>query len=190
MTNHKRIALIVTVIAGLSLAAGTALANPSYFARGVTTNSAASTTPAYLTPGTATSTTPTFDAYAQTNNGGATFKADSAGIVQQFCASSTATVLNTSVEYSQDGIDWYRNFVFDPSQTGTTSVNRNLVTPYSISQTFASSSLQGTPIAANNKCTYSAFTIPTPFRYTRVVSSMTGGNGSIWNQLVPLKEQP
>lgn len=167
--------------------AGIALANPSYFATGVSTNNAASTTPAYMTPGTATSTTPTYNAYG--SSASQKFAANSVGLLQRFCASSTATTLKTQVEYSSDGIDWYANFVFDPSQTGTSSLTRVLgSTPYSISQTFASTSLQGTAVAANNQCSTVALTIPAPFQYIRVVSSVTGANGSIWDQLVPIKE--
>lgn len=168
--------------------AGVALANPSFFSTGVSTNNAASTTPAYMTPGTATSTTPVYNAYGTTAT--QKFAANSAGLLQRFCASSTATVLKTTVEFSADGIDWYADDVFDSSQNGTTSMTRTITsTPYSITEPFASTSLNGAPIAANNNCATVATTIPTPFQYIRVVSSITGANGSIWNQLVPIKEQ-
>lgn len=188
MKNIKaKIAVAIASLAILLGGASFAFANPSYFATGASTNNAASTTPAYMTPGLATSTTPTYNAYGSSAT--QKFAANTAGLVQQFCASSTATVLNTSIEYSVDGIDWYRNFVFAPSQTGTTTIARVLTTPFSLSQQFASSSLKGLAVAGNNSCTYTATTIPTPFQYIRVVSSLTGGNGSVWNQLVPIKEQ-
>jgi hypothetical protein len=170
--------------------AGIALANPSFFANGTSTNNAASTTPAFMGAGTGTSTTPVFDAYAQARSG-VTTKADSASLLTQFCASSTATVLNTGVEYSQDGIDWYQNYVLDPSQlAATTSPTYTLVTPFSYSKKFASTSLNGAIQSPANSCVNLAEVIPTPFRFTRVVNSMTGGNGSVWSQLVPVKETP
>jgi hypothetical protein len=179
---------VLSVIA-LFAVAGTAQANPSYFAIGTSTN-AATTSPAYMTPGTGTSTTPVFDAYAQTLNGGVTSKADTAGLLVLFTASSTNTVLNASVEYSQDGIDWYRNFVVDPNQTGTsTAPVFSVGNPYSFSWQFASSTVGGTAVASTSNRSTAALLIPTPFRYTRVVFTMTGTAGAVWAQLVPIKER-
>src|SRR5215207_7495848 len=115
-------ALISTVAALLTMfgTVGTALANPSSFATGTST-AAATTTLKYMTPGTGTSTTPVYDAYAQTFSGGMTSMADRAGLLVQFTSSSSVTVLNANVEYSQDGIDWYRNYVVDPNQIGTST---------------------------------------------------------------------
>ena len=186
ITSKSAVFAVAVGLLAIVAGAGVALANPSYFTTGVSTNNAASTTPAYMTPGTATSTTPVYDAYAGSQT--AKFAANSAGLLQRFCASSTATVLNTSVEYSADGIDWYRNFVLDPSQDSTTTQTNILALPFSDSQKFASSSIDGAAVAANNSCITNALTIPTPFRYIRVVDSITGANGSVWNQLVPIKE--
>jgi phage gp36-like protein len=82
----------------------------------------ATSSPSYMTPGTATTTSAIYDAYVSTTAGGLTYKADSVGLLEHFCASSSAAVLTPAVEYSNDGIDWFRNFVIDPSQMGTTSV--------------------------------------------------------------------
>lgn len=162
---------------GLLAGATVAFANPSYFATGVSTNNAASTTPTYMTPGTATSTTPVYNAYI--GKVSSQYAANSAGLLQRLCASSTATTFKTAVEYSADGIDWYANFVGSTSTITTSSV---------LTQTFASTSLDGAPIAANNQCTTVALTIPTPFQYVRVYTTITGANGSVWQQLVPIKE--
>jgi hypothetical protein len=142
-----------------------------------------------MTPGTGTSTTPVFNAYAQTLRGGSTFKADNATLLQVFCASSTNTVLKTSVEYSEDTLDWYRNYFLDSKQfsAGTTSVYA-VTTPFSFSTQFASSTLNGASSTPNQNCSFYAFNIPTPTQFMRVVESMTGGNGSVWDQLVPIKE--
>lgn len=170
-------------------AAGTALANPSSFATGTST-AVATTTLSYMTPGTATTTTPVYDAYAQTFSGGLTSKADVAGLLVQLTASSTTTVLNANVEYSQDGIDWYRNYVIDPNQVATsTGAAFSLVNPFSISWKFASSTLIRGVTYTNPAQSSAALLIPTPFRYTRVVFSLSGANGAVWAQLVPIKEQ-
>jgi hypothetical protein len=187
MTRRPFLALIAAI--AVFGTAGTAHANPSYFANGTTT-SAATSSPAYMTPGTGTSTTPVFDAYAQTTNGGLTSKADYAGLLLQFSASSTASKLTGNVEYSQDGIDWYRNYLTDPIQVGTTTwPTFNVGTPFSLSWQFASSTTGGGAVASNSNRSTAAMQIPTPFRYTRIVFSMTGGNGAVWAQLVPIKER-
>ncbi len=183
-TTIISVALIGVALFGLAMA-GSVHANPSYYTGVVTTNYAATTSPAFLTPGTATTTTPIYNAYASTTNGGLTTKADSAGLLVRFCGSSTNAVLNNSVEYSQDGIDWYRNFVLDPRQTGTTTP-QTIGTPFSQNWKFASSTLGGA--AGADLCSTAATVIPTPFQYTRVVSSITGANGSVWVELVPIKE--
>ncbi len=186
MIKTRLAAGLAGVIALLGMA-GTAHANPSIFA-GATSTAAATTTVSYMTPGAGTSTTPVYDAYAATFSGGQVAKADYAGLLVQFTGSSTATVLNATVEYSHDGIDWYRNFVIDPNQTGTTTAPVfSLANPFSFRWQFASSTVGGAAQTATNRST-AALLIPTPFRFTRVVFSMIGGNGAVWAQLVPIKE--
>lgn len=190
MTLSARLSVGFAVLAAFLSFAGFAYANPSFFGNGVSTNSAASTTPAYLTAGVSTSTTPTFNAYTQTASGGATSKSDNALLVIQLTASSSNTVLNLAVEYSVDGIDWYRNFVIDPLQTSTSSITVALNTPYSIQQKFASSTVGGIGLTnANSTVGKSAIMVPTPAQYTRVVASLTGGNGAVWMNLVPIKQR-
>jgi hypothetical protein len=110
--------------------------------------------------------------------------------VVQFAASSSNSVLNLSVEYSVDGIDWYRNFITDPLQVGTSTIVNALNTPYSIQQKFASSTVGGIALTnANSTNSKSAIMVPTPAQYTRVVASLTGGNGAVWMNLVPIKQR-
>lgn len=179
------LALSVFAVLALLIAPYAAHANPSFFANGVTTGSAATTSPAYMTPGAATSTTPTYDAYGQTFNG-VTYRTDLAGLLVQFTGSSTVSVLSLSVEYSQDGVDWYRNFVIDPNQTGTTTASQAIGSPVTTTFKFASSTVGGG--ATVGTISTAALLIPTPFRYTRVVASITGANGAVWVQLVPIKQ--
>lgn len=179
--------IIASVLAFLSLGvAGFAYANPSYFAAGVSTNNAATTTPAFMTPGTGTSTTPVYDSYALTVNGGVQTKTEFAGVLVNFCGSSTAAVLKVAVEYSQDNVDWYRNYVLSPNQIGTTTNPYVIGTPFTTNWTFASSSVGGSGTLAT--CSTAAISVPTPFRYMRIVNSITGANGSVWASIVPTKE--
>lgn len=179
---------VVVILFGLAVAV--AHANPTYFTAGVSTNNAASTSPTYMTPGTATSTTPVYDSYALTT-GGVQYKADSAGLLVQYIASSTATVFNENVEYSQDGIDWYRNFALSPSQMSTTTWPFALTTPFSSTYKFASSSLDGASFASSSQnMSSAAMLVPTPFRFLRVYFTVSGGNGAVWAQIVPTKERP
>lgn len=179
--------IVLAVISSLSCFVSVAYANPTFFANGVTTGNAASTSPAHMTPGTGTSTTPVYDSYGQTF-GGTPYKTEFAGLLVQLSASSTNTVLNMAVEYSQDRIDWYRNFLIDPSQYGTTTSQFALFAPFSVTWKFASSTL-GPASTISPTTTTGALMIPTPFRYMRVIFSMTGANGAVWAQLVPIKEQ-
>lgn len=185
LRDNLGLATGLAVAAFILLTGSVAHANQSFFASGVTTHGAASTSPAYMTPGTGTSTTPVYDAYAQTCGGGRTSKADQAGLLVQFNGSSTSAVLSLAVEYSQDGVDWYRNFVIDPAQAGTTTP-LSVVSPFAISWKYAAAVLGGAGVSGTSTA---AFAVPTPFRYTRVVASITGANGAAWMQLVPVKEQ-
>lgn len=189
MNKLTKIALAIVAIAGLSI--GTiAYANPSAFGGKVRTGNTASSTPAFVVAGVSTSTTPTYNAYSQTVSGGKTTKADRATLAVQFAASSTATTLNLAIEYSNDGIDWYRNFVLDTNQMGTTTTPFNLLTSNSITWKFASSTVGGAALTNANSATGTAYMIiPTPAQYTRVVGSMTGGNGALWMEITPIKEQ-
>jgi hypothetical protein len=166
----------------------TARANPSSHAGPIST-SAATSTPSFMTPGTATTTTQVYDSYASTTRGGLTTKADSAFVTVIFTASSTATVLGWMVEYSQDNIDWYRNYVIDPNQMGTTTPAITIgATPVASSWKFASSSVGGAAVLGTNNVATAAFLIPTPARYTRIVFYLTGGNGAVWAQITPIKQ--
>ena len=179
------VGILLGVLLMLAGSARIAHANPTIFASATTTKSAASTSAAFMTPGTATSTL-VYDAHAQTLGGG-TYKTDFIGLLVQFSASNTSATLNLSVEYSQDGIDWYRNFVADPTQFGTTTPAAQIATPFTTTWKFASSTLGGATSSDAVRST-AAMIIPSPFRYTRLVSTMTGANGAVWAQFVPFKE--
>lgn len=180
----KVIALSLFVVLGVF--AGTAVkvhANPSYIAPGVATGSTVSSL-SYMTPGTATTTTPTYDSYTDgTNN-----TPNTATLLVQFTASSTASILNISLEYSNDGTNWYRDLLWVQA---TTTQPVSLNTPNTFQLTFASSTTLGGaagPATKNNV----AITVPTPARYVRAVFSIPIGalNGAVYAAIVPSKEQP
>lgn len=185
MQKKYKIAIAVGVLLSF-LTAGVAYANPSIFAPGAST-SAATSTPAFVGSGVAT-TTLSYDAYAPLTNT-KQYAANKVGLLVQLAASSTATTYNMAIEYSQDGIDWYRNFTVDPNGLGTTTTPYIVQTPSSISWKFASSTIGGASLTnANSATSTAAFIIPTPFRFVRIVGTMTGGAGAVWMQFVPIKE--
>lgn len=161
-------------------------ANPLGFSCAAQTASA-TTTPVYMTAGTATSTL-LFDTYCVngTNqpNTGNTNIANKLTLLTQFSASSTASVLGISVEYSQDGVDWYQDNYLSP--LATTSPAVLLATPNSYSWLFASSTLDG--VANTGNRVGKALQIQTPTRYVRVVYTLTGTNAAVWGELLPQKE--
>lgn len=159
-------------------------ANPFRFPASAAT-SAATTSPVYMTPGTAT-TTVTYDSYA---NGGGSQATDKATLLMQMTASSTSTTYNVALEYSQDGIDWYS----DSQLTGTLATTTQVFqtnTPISYSIKYASTTPDGGIVLANSNTAYRALTIPTPTRFVRVFSSLAvgGTNGATWLQIIGQKQ--
>lgn len=166
-------------------------ANVGGFPAGAKT-ATATTTPAVMTPGTGTSTV-TYDSYSlngtnQPSQGVVTYT-DSASLLVQFTASTTASKLKIAYEYSQDGIDWYADGVtayFASTTTGVITVTP----PNSMSWTFASTSVGGGSVLANNNIATEILNVKTPTRYVRAVISDTGANAEVWAQFVPKKQQP
>ncbi len=160
-------------------------ASPSYFPPPVKT-STATTSPVYMTPGTATSTL-TFDSYYQSTLSQNT-KTDSAVLLTQFAGISLTSVLAINVEYSEDGVDYYKDDLnsFSATTSPTTSyLNAN----NTFTWTFASSTPGGAGVtAATGATSTKAINIPTPTRFMRVIYSITGANGAVWGELVPTKE--
>lgn len=174
----------LSAIFAILLLAPSAHANPLRFPATVTTSSA-TTSPVFLTPGTATSTV-TYDAWA---NGGGSQAFDKATLLLQMTASSTSTTYNVSVEYSQDGIDWYSDALLQ-SVTGTSSQRYSVNTPIGYSITYASTTPGGAIVPATANTAYRALTIPTPTRFVRVFTALAigGTNGAIWQQIVGQKQ--
>lgn len=159
-------------------------ANPGGFPPGAK-SAVATSSVNFLTPGTGTTTT-TYDSYNINGTNqpttGLTSDTDSATLLVQFVGSSTSAVLGISYEYSQDGVDWYK----DSTTLSTTTVAANITTPNSLSWTYAGLTLGGA--GGTSATTTRILSVGTPTRYVRAVFTMTGANGAIWDQFVPKKQ--
>lgn len=182
---------MVAILACVALVVITssAHANPTGFAKPAMT-AVATTSPAVMNPGTGTSTV-VYDAYGingtNESQSGSTYVADSAILLVQFSASSTASKLKVAYEYSQDGIDWYQDGVVAQLASTTPGVMPVSV-PNSFTWTFASTSVGGAAVTANNSVSTLALPVATPTRYVRAVISDTGNNAMVWAQFIPKKE--
>ena len=182
---NKSILVTIIAVSAFIISANVAHANPTYF--GVTAStSAATTSPSYMTPGTAT-TSMVIDSFLPSEKL-YQYKSGGAVVLINFFASSTLTVLNGKLEYSQDGIDWFADSVNDFMSHGTTTTGIDLGTSNYFSWKFASSSLNGVAPTANNNLATRAIIVSMPTRFARIVYSLTGGNGAVWSQGIPYKE--
>lgn len=178
------LAILIAASIGFSVfSSHKAEANPSGFSCPAY-SSIASSSPVYLGAGTATSTL-LYDTYCVngTNqpNTGNTRTTNTLALLTQFTASSTSSVMNASVEYSQDGIDWYQdNYLI----SGVGAVN--IQAPVSYTWTYVNSTIGG--IANSGNRLGKVVRIYPPTRYVRVVYSLTGANGAVWGQILPIKE--
>ncbi len=186
--NHpiKYFILPAVVLLGLAFAA-TVFANPLYV--GTKARSATATTsPTYMTPGTATSTV-VYDSYEQTgtnqtNTGNYTLP-NTVVVAVQGNASSTLSIITVACEFSDDAIDWYQNEIYPATTTGSLPI----ATPVSFSFAYASSTVGGAALLANTTGFAKAFYCPVPMRYVRAVVSLTGLNARVWTTIIPAKQR-
>lgn len=179
------IALIVVSIGGLYLVAKKAEANPLSPTFSVST-ATATTSPAYLTPGTGT-TTLTYDSYIPSGAGVNTIS-NFASLLIQYNGSSTVSRLNVDIEYSDDGIDWYQDGGTLANNYSTTTKPFDITTVNQFSWLAASSTLGRT--TTSSATSTRIITIRTPVRYTRAVftAPIGTGSGAIWAKMSPAKE--
>lgn len=196
----KKFLILSAVVALAILALGSVVyANPSFWASSAS-SSTATTTLAYLRPGLATSSTPVYDAWGingtnQTNDG-VTATPKTAFVKLLVNASSTLTKFNVTLEYSNDSncgsnpnaCEWYQDGIF-----ATTTYPVSLNTPNSFDWTFSSSTVGATGAGAlgvngtNNRATR-LFEIPVPLRFVRAITTVSGANGAVYVEIVPVKE--
>lgn len=210
MTNRIHPAAFLGLATGMFLVAlmmftGIAHANPSNTTSGATGTTATTTALAYLTPGTATTTTPVYDSLQSdgTNqaNQGNTYATDSAVFALQVNASSTASVFGITFEYSNGancgvtpaGCDWYQDTLYSDAST-TPVVSISTIRSYQF--VFASSTVGGISAntgllginGTNNRATR-VMSVKTPMRYVRAVITDTGAGGAIVEAaFIPKKE--
>lgn len=187
------------MIASFLLFGAKAHANPIRLAQIPATAQTASATssPVFMTPGTATSTL-YLDAFAAAG----AQQYDTVSLLTYFSASSTSSTLNMTVEYS-DGVagvdctstptlcDWYQDATLvmtnastsQPYPIGTVALN-------TYAWKYASSTQGGAVGVGTSNTALRAITIPVVTRYVRVFYSLTvgGTNGAVWGKLVPFKQ--
>ena len=173
-------AIFVTAIGVVGIAS----ANPLRF--GSTSRSATATTsPTYMTSGTATTTSPTLDAYVQPSG----FALDRATLLVRMGASSTASILNINIEYSHDAVDWYEEGGTLVNGYATTS-NPFYLTPVKNYVMNFASSTPGLGTLGSIGTTTRAIKVETPTRYVRAVFSIPVGASAsnVWSEWVPIRE--
>ena len=151
-------------------------ANPLRFPPAVASATATTTSTYFVAGTTATTTMATYDTYSNTGVsgvGGSTQAMDKASLLIQLAASSTSSILRTTFEYSQDGIDWYEDEIFVPATSGYTSIGQPTVYTWTANGTATSSKIVN---------------VPTPLRYVRVRMRVEGANASVWAAIQPQKQ--
>lgn len=158
-------------------------------------NTAATTSPVFMTAGTATST------YYYDAGVGNNFAADNASFLVQFTGSSTPlSTLNIQFEYSQGAAgfncavtpgacDWYKDSLL-VGGISTTTQAAGLAVSNSYLLPMASTTLNG--VAGNSARTNRIINVPMPTRYVRAVLTLPIGsqNGAAWGEFVGKKQTP
>ena len=186
-SKHLRLTLILLGVFAIAFSLiYTARANPSFFIR--TQSSTATTSPSYMTAGTAT-TTVTFD--AGVNAAGNT---DSAVLLWQMIASTTNSIQNVTFEYSQDGSDWYYDRYSSLSTTSPTSNLNNLVAyQWQFASTSPAMGIATSSSNFGNRITR-IINVPTPTRYVRanftvpVTSLGLASSSAVWAEFVAKRQ--
>lgn len=165
--KKTKIITSVLVFIGIVFAVHSVSANSSFAYPQVST-SAATTTLVSLPTG--SSTTLVTDSYST----GIPRLNSSATILTQLTSSTTSSVLNISVTYSVDGVDYYTDNINSATTTSIQSLNSP--TSYQMIGT------------GSNAISRSAFVIKTPVRYAKVTFTSATATSSIWATVAPQRE--
>lgn len=182
------VALVLFAVAAFAF---TAYANPGYWG-GKQQTATASTTLAYLSPGAAT-TTLTYDTFefdSTKNVNKSRTDAKDATLLFQYTASGTEPRLNVRLEYSNDNIDWYPLAVPTTAVATDTPVTRFSEYQFALSTTTAATDGNlGSGTAGRVHQALKIDDIPT--RYIRAIFYVpaAGGNGGLYAEFIPRKEQ-
>lgn len=204
LTINKSITIATfLMVVSLFILSSTVKANPLGFLR--KTSASATTTLAYMTPGTAT-TTAVID--CNLANASAT-GCDSGALLVALTASSSVSTLQVSQEFSQGvagnssidcvatptACDWYvGNQTTLPNYNATTTPSTfEIGVVPQFSYTFASTSVGGAAVLATNNLGTRLVMFNSPTRYTRFVFSMkqvANGNGAVYWEVISKKQNP
>ena len=173
-------AMFITAL-GIALVAR---ANPLIFPS-TSKSAAATTTHSYLTAGTAT-TTHQYDAYSQPSG----FALDRAMLLIQHSASSSASVLRTYIEYSQDGQDWYQDGGTIADGYASTTKPFYLSAVQSYDNQFASTTAGWRSPGNRAATTTRAILVKTYTRFIRAVFVAPVGSdpSGVWSEWVPVRQ--
>jgi len=158
--------LLITpvIIIGVAVFATKVKANRSYFVPTVQT-AIATTSPDYMRTANATLT---LDAYTY-----APVALNNATLLVQTTA-STSAVQTITINYSQDGIDWFNDALSTTTSASTIPLS-GLQRTYTIA-----------PASAGT--VRNAINVPTPVRFVRATVSTSTALSSVWMQWVPVRE--
>lgn len=168
MKKFKLSLITAAVIMAVVLAGKSVSANGSYFVTSVTT---ASATSSRISISPSASTTLTFDSFVV----GSVFAADRASLLIQHTASTSLSSVKITLQYSQDGVDWYGN-----NLAATTS-------PGSITDITTDNTYQLTGNTTSSS-TNKIISVLTPTRFVRAVISSAVATSSVWAQFVPIRQ--
>ena len=178
--------------------AGFVYANPLFYPGWGPNNgsvaSNASSSPVYMTPGTATTTT-SYDAYLTDQVNGISkgtypVALNTAILLVQLTATTGIPTLNIEIEDSRNGIDYYR-------RASSTSIMNSVDV---MTMIFASSTATegGAGVSATESIMQFSFNIQPRTRYMRAIGylssttavSVKNDDAAVYMELVPTKEQP
>lgn len=182
-------AIVLVLILGIATIAH---ANPFYVGYSAKTATATSTQ-AYLTTGTAATSTVIYDSYEQfgtnqTNSANLTLP-NTVAVLLNGVASSTSSVVTVICEYSDNyngttgNGDWYQNELLP----ATSTIPVGIGAPMAYSFVFAPATVGG--ILLPNNRFQKVVTCPVPLRFVRTVVSVTGANASIYTAIIPTKQR-
>lgn len=182
-TLRNPLVWILTGIIMISIFATVAHANPSFFTTNQTAT--ATTTPSYLALGSGT-TTLSYDASLIT---GDSFASNGAALLVNFSGSSSASILNIDIQYSQDNINWYSIAGGSDIDNGIGSTSPSMTNPTVVTWQFASSTQDKLAITNGNSATSTRLiNVDMPTRYVRAIFSIQTGAGAVWAQFIAQKQ--
>lgn len=153
--------------------------------------STASTSPVYMLAATSTRTI-SYDALSI----GSDTKFDSALIVGQYTASSSADKLRLRVEYSRDGIDWYPDNTVGLNNTfiSSNATSSQLIgdgANYFIQPATTTVTTDGFSGSGTATRIHYSIQVPWKARWMRVVywNRVGEGNGALYSEILPIKEK-